>query len=172
MVFILAAHSTHCWLVVVTHTHKVETHTHTLLLYCSCYTVSQATRQTVDGLACTNRWDNEHVCVCVCLLRVLLFLILLLSLLLILLLILLLLSMVLLLSLLAPIHPLFAPLLAPPTPLPLVFCFCSFLFQDCSWTNTAVLVRCCMVSATSDRSHDNAQATATWTMHPLGEHVG
>ena len=108
---------------------------------------------------------------------VLLLLILLLPLLLILLILLLLSMVLLLLSLLAPPILLYAP------PTSSFACssyslFCCFLlllhvlslFQD--WTNRAVWVRCCTVSATSDRSHDNAQVTATWTIHPLGEHVG
>ena len=55
----------------------------------------------------------------------------------------------------------------------LLFSFDSVL-QDCTRTNRAAWVRvtCCTVSATSDRSHDNAQATSSWTIHPLGGHVG
>ena len=143
-----------------------HTHCCCTVPHCSCYTVSQATRQTVDGLALTGEILNEHVCVCmcVCVCVVLLLLILLLSLLLILLLILILLSILLLLL----------PLLAHLLPFPLVFFwFFSFSFSRLYLrTNRAVWVRCCTVSSTSDRSHDNAQATATWTIHPLGKHVG
>ena len=43
-----------------------DTHTAAVLPHCSCYTVSQATTQTVDGLVQTGEIMNVCVCVCVC----------------------------------------------------------------------------------------------------------
>ena len=43
-----------------------DTHCCCTVPYCSCYTVSQATRQTVYGLVLTGEIMNTCVCVCVC----------------------------------------------------------------------------------------------------------